>query len=210
MGAKRDEDPKSLIAYVFSPDRSGKTPSNVLGASTGTLVVDGYTGYNAVTTPEGRERAGCLAHARRKIFEAMSEHADARDALDFIRDIYVVEHDAKSAGVARTGAHLAMRQAPSKPLMDKLFAWLIERGGLHPPKSLMGRAVRYALANQTELTRFLDDARIPPDNNRSEAALRIAADDVSLCTPSSSARNLERAIVSRNSRRAAGALATAA
>jgi hypothetical protein len=29
--------------------------------------------------------------------------------------------------------------------------------------------------NWTELTRFLHDARIPPDNNRSEAALRIAA-----------------------------------
>jgi transposase len=39
----------------------------------------------------------------------------------------------------------------------------------------MGTAVRYALNNWAELTRFLDDACIPPDNNRSEAALRVAA-----------------------------------
>lgn len=171
----RDDEDKTLVAYVFSPDRSGKTPSAVLGASSGTLVVDGYTGYNVVTTPEGRERAGCLAHARRKLFAALEQHPEAREALDIIRDVYVVEHDAKSRGVSRTSEHLAMRQARSRPLMDKLFAWLKEREGLHPPKSLMGRAVRYALSNQTELTRFLDDARIPPDNNRSEAALRTAA-----------------------------------
>ncbi|MGH7282805.1 MAG: IS66 family transposase [Polyangiaceae bacterium] len=168
-------DPKPLIAYVFSPDRSGKTPSAVLGASSGTLLVDGYTGYNVVTTPERRERAGCLAHARRKLFAAMEQHLEAREALDIIRDVYVVEHDAKSAGVARTSEHLAMRRARTKPLMDKLFAWLKEREGLHPPKSLIGRAIRYALSNWTELTRFLEDARIPPDNNRSEAALRVAA-----------------------------------
>ena len=37
--------------YRFSASRSGETPSEVLGNSTGTLLVDGYTGYNAVTTP---------------------------------------------------------------------------------------------------------------------------------------------------------------
>jgi len=44
-----------------------------------------------------------------------------------------------------------------------------------PAQELDG--IRRALRPQqrTELTRFLDDARIPPDNNRSEAALRIAA-----------------------------------
>jgi transposase len=166
---------RHVIAYAFSPDRSGTTPSRVLGSSAGTLVVDAYTGYNAVTTPAGRERAGCLAHARRKLFAAVAQHPENREALDIIRDVYVVEHDAKERGVARSPEHLALRQARSRPLMDKLHAWLLERDGLHPPKSLMGSAVRYALNNWTELTRFLYDPRIPPDNNRSEAALRVAA-----------------------------------
>jgi transposase len=166
---------RHVIAYAFSPDRSGTTPSRVLGSSSGTLVVDAYTGYNAVTTPEGRQRAGCLAHARRKFFAAMAQHPENREALDIIRDVYVVEHDAREHGMARSSEHLAMRRARSLPLMDKLHAWLLERDGLHPPKSLMGTAVRYALNNWTELTRFLHDARIPPDNNRSEAALRVAA-----------------------------------
>lgn len=33
----------------------------------------------------------------------------------------------------------------------------------------------YLLTNHRPLTRFLNDARIPPDNNRSEAALRVVA-----------------------------------
>ena len=39
----------------------------------------------------------------------------------------------------------------------------------------MGKAIRYAIENWTELTRFLGNPKIPPDNNRSEAALRVAA-----------------------------------
>jgi transposase len=50
------------IAYVFSGDRSGQTPSRVLGGTTGSLVVDAYTGYNDVTDVDGRTRCGCFWH----------------------------------------------------------------------------------------------------------------------------------------------------
>ncbi|MFB1485475.1 transposase, partial [Corallococcus sp. RDP092CA] len=40
-----------LIGYRFSLGRAGKTPKDVLGGTRGALVVDGYTGYNAVTLP---------------------------------------------------------------------------------------------------------------------------------------------------------------
>jgi transposase len=164
-----------LIAYRFSVDRSGDTPSEVLGASTGTLVVDMYTGYNAVTGTGKRDRSACLAHARRRLFEALSYAPEARGALELIRDVYVVEHDARAAGVAGTHEHTRMRKARSAPLMARLKALLEEQRPLHQPKGPMGTAISYTLNNWTELTRFLDDARIPPDNNRSEAALRVVA-----------------------------------
>jgi transposase len=53
---------EQLSAYVYSSSRSGETPKNVLGNSKGDLVVDGYTGYNQVTTPDKRRRSGCNAH----------------------------------------------------------------------------------------------------------------------------------------------------
>jgi len=166
---------EKLIAYVFSSSRSGQTPSTVLGASAGTLVVDMYTGYNEVTSTGGRTRAACLAHVRRRFFDAIPYAPEARAALEIIRDVYVVEHDAKAEGIARTDEHTKLRRARARPLMDRLHTWLDERKDQHPPKSPMGSALRYALNNWTELTRFLDDARIPPDNNRSESALRVVA-----------------------------------
>jgi transposase len=164
-----------LIAYVFSSSRSGETPSTVLGASAGTLVVDMYTGYNEVTSTGGRTRAACLAHARRHLFDALPYAPEARVALELIRDVYVVEHDAKAAGIARTPEHTILRRARARPIMDRLRAWLDERKDQYPPKGPMASAIRYARGNWEELTRFLDDARIPPDNNRSESALRIVA-----------------------------------
>lgn len=166
---------EKLIAYVFSGSRSGETPSTVLGASAGTLVVDMYTGYNEVTSTGGRTRAACLAHSRRRFFDALSYAPEARTALELIREVYIVEHDAKAEGIARTDAHTRLRQARSRPIMDRLYAWLEERKDQYAPKSPMASAVRYALNSWEELTRFLDDARIPPDNNRSESALRVVA-----------------------------------
>ncbi|WP_370052150.1 transposase, partial [Corallococcus sp. AB011P] len=49
----------------------------------------------------------------------------------------------------------------------------------------MGQALSYALKQWDALTRFSSDARLPLDNNRSEAALRKAAMGVSLCVTSS-------------------------
>jgi transposase len=164
-----------IIVYRFSPNRSAETPSAVLGDSKGVLVVDMYTGYNEVTRTKHRERAACLAHARRKLFDALSAVPEAKTALELIRDVYVVEHDAKTAGVVRTIEHLRMRQARSKPLMGRLHALLTEEKTKHLPKGPMGKAISYILGNWKELTRFLDDVRLPPDNNRSEAALRIVA-----------------------------------
>ncbi len=166
---------ENLVAYRFSADRSGRTPKAVLGGTKGTLLVDAYTGYNAVTDVDGRERAGCLAHVRRKFFEALDSEPEAQHALDLIREIYVIEHDARKAGIVRTAEHARLRWERTLPLMDKLYLWLVNRRDLDPPKSRMGRAVRYALKNWQALTRFIRDVRIPPDNNASESALRVVA-----------------------------------
>jgi transposase len=89
-----------LIAYRFAEGRSGETPRDVLGGSEGTLVVDAYSGYNRVTDVDGRSRAGCIAHVRRKFFDAhVTGVVDAKTALDLILEIYRVEHEARARGI---------------------------------------------------------------------------------------------------------------
>src|SRR5690606_19029546 len=124
----------NLIVYRFSPSRSGKTPRDVLGTSQGTLLVDAYTGYNSVTGVDGRERAGCLAHARRKLCEARDAGDGVAGALELIQDVYRVEHEAKEQGIAQTESHLDMRKKRATPAMEKLKAWLDDREGAHSPK----------------------------------------------------------------------------
>jgi transposase len=165
---------RELVVYRYALSRSGDVPKEVLGQSQGRLVVDQHTGYNAVTKPGGRVRAGCIAHARRKIFE-QSEHPETKEALDLISAIYRVEGDAKNAAIAGTDAHLALRREHSRPLFAKLLRWGHRHRRSFEPRSGMGRAIRYLLRNFRELGRFLRYASIPPDNNIAEASLRRVA-----------------------------------
>ena len=172
----RDEAEKEIIAYVFSRSRSGETPVRVLADTIGKLLVDGYSGYNKVTLPGGRERAGCLAHLRRKFFDAQSAAPDAaRRAMDFILEVYRIERAALDADLLGTPEHLAMRQTRSRAVMDEFKAWLDAERPRHPPRGPMGEAISYALGQWNALTLFLTDAHLPIDNNASERALRVAA-----------------------------------
>jgi hypothetical protein len=68
-----------------------------------------------------------------------------------------------------------MRRTHARAAMDLFREWIFDQQGRHPPKSPMGEAVRYALNQWNTLTAFLDDVRIPVDNNASERALRVVA-----------------------------------
>jgi len=163
-----------MIVYEFASSRSGQTAVRVLGDSTGSLQCDAYTGYNYVTKPGRRTRAGCLAHARRKFYEAR-EFPEAAEALDLIRELYVVERQAKSAGILGTAQHLALRTANSRTPYAKLL-WLGRRiRRAHAPRTKMAKAANYLLANFEELGRFLRDPVLALDNNKAEASLRRVA-----------------------------------
>ncbi|MCP3105290.1 IS66 family transposase [Myxococcus sp. K15C18031901] len=164
-----------LIGYRFSLGRAGKTPKDVLGGTTGALVVDGYTGYNVVTLPEGRTRVGCWAHVRRRFFEALPTAPEARETMDLILELYRVEAQARDAGVVGTAEHRVLRQESSAPILARISTWLAVQTPRHPPKSPLGQALSYATKQWAALTRFAEDPRLPLDNNRSEAALRKAA-----------------------------------
>ncbi|QDE72459.1 transposase [Myxococcus xanthus] len=95
--------------------------------------------------------------------------------MDLILELYRVEAQARGADVVRTAAHRALRQLHSAPVLARLHVWLEEQTPRHPPKSPLGQAISYALKQWAALTRFVENERLPLDNNRAEAALRKAA-----------------------------------
>jgi transposase len=75
----------------------------------------------------------------------------------------------------RRAKHLALRQTKARAAMTAFLEWVATEKGRHPPQSVLGQALSYASNRGDTLTRFLDDARIPVDNNASERALRVVA-----------------------------------
>jgi transposase len=168
--------PKPLIAYRFAPSRSGDTPKKILGGTQGALVVDGYTGYNAVTQVDGRTRVGCHAHVRRYFWNAReTARAEADEALGFIRDMYRLDADIIATVERGSAEHLKLRRTAIGPVREAFKAWLDQKQASVLPKSPLGVALRYTLNQWDVLGAFLEDAKRPLDNNPAEAALRRVA-----------------------------------
>jgi len=161
------------VVYCFSPNRSGETPKAILGDSSGVLVVDGYTGYNNVTVPGCRTRAGCNAHARRKFVDIDDD--DARKMISHLDEVFRVERDAARDDVVGKAAHLELRKTRSRPAMEAIKTWCDDNLDMHAPKTPMGTAIRYFRNQWEPLTVFLDDVRIQPHNMISERLLRVIA-----------------------------------
>ena len=182
-----------LVLYDFTTTRSATGPSRFLPGFSGTLLTDGYSGYEEIVKSEGLIRAGCWAHARRKYYEArLDDRGRCGQMLKLIQDLFKVERKATEAiekstdpgvdqGASGTTApvkhfgadeHLALRKAESKPLIDKIRtcaeAWSLEV----LPKSSVGKAVSYMLNQWKPLNAFLEDSSLPLDNNASERAMR--------------------------------------
>jgi transposase len=164
----------SLTGYRFDLTRGGDVPIAALGDSRGALLCDDYRGYDPITKKGTRVRCGCIAHARRKFFEA-GDVAEGHEALELIGGMYRVEHEAERRGIVGTAEHLELRRDVSRPLFIRLLFLARELRGNNGPKTLLGRAANYVWRNMRELGRFLSDARIRIDNNLAENALRLVA-----------------------------------
>ena len=164
-------DPQPGVVYDFCTGRGAQFPFQFLTGWTGTLVRDGYAGYDKTLLLNDRFDAGCMAHARRKFDELVKANASAvaGQAIQRIAWLYRVEADARDLS---TEQRLLMRQLRSQPLCDELHVWLkLERGRV-PDGSAIARAINYSLNRWAALTRFLLDGDVPIDNNHLENQMR--------------------------------------
>jgi len=75
----------TILYYQYSMGRAkAETPDVVLKGFAGTLLTDGYGGYNPVEGVHDATRAGCMSHCRRKFFEALDNYPEAKAVLDWI------------------------------------------------------------------------------------------------------------------------------
>jgi hypothetical protein len=156
--------------FHFTLDRGRDGPKYFLKDYRQVLLADAYGGYNGVVAGNEITRAGCWAHARRKIVEAEKAAPDiAREAIEMIRLLYAVE---KQAAALPAPERLDQRQKQSAPMLiqlrQKLLGWKEQLLPKHP----MAEAVNYALSQWTELNAFCFDGAVPIDNNISEREIK--------------------------------------
>ena len=159
------------MVYDFCTGRGSQYPYNFLGQWSGTLVRDGYIGYEKALLLDGRFDAGCMAHSRRKFDELFKANASpvAAQAIQRIAWLYRIEADARDLTAEQ---RLKMRQERSRPLCEELHIWLqLERRRV-PDGSGIANAIDYSLNRWAPLTRFLLDGDVPIDNNHLENQMR--------------------------------------
>ncbi len=169
--------PNRIILFDYYPTRHSDVARHLLSGFAGTLVTDGYDGYNAVVRENGLVHAGCWAHARRKFDEAIKARAKgkqsktgkAHKAVALIGKLYQIEREIKERSADE---RLHERQLKSKPIIDELRGWLEQSLPQVAPQSLTGKALNYLHNQWPKLVRYLDDGRIPMDNNAAENAIR--------------------------------------
>jgi len=156
--------------FDFALTRAHAAPKAFLGEFDGTLLTDGYTAYRSLP---GITHAGCMAHARRKFDEAMATSpVIAARAVALIGKLYQVEDKCKSmdADSRRTA-----RQRESTGILLRLRLFLEQEKHRVMPQSKIGGAITYALNQWDALCRFVDDGRLPIDNNAVEREMKAIA-----------------------------------
>lgn len=155
------------VVHVICGDKSAATFTALVGNYVGTIVCDalGTHGAGARASPS-IILAGCHAHCFRKFEEALPDHPEAAKALAWIGELYAI--DARAEGDPVRLAEL--RRTESAAVLAQFKSWLYEQASL---KTLsIGNAAAYVIANWDRLTRFVDDPRIPLDNNATERGIR--------------------------------------
>ena len=112
----------------------------------------------------------CWSHARRVFYELRETFpSDAKLVLDLIGRLYDVER-AIPPGELFDEVRRTARDQLSRPLINELQSALVGIRTL--PGSLLEKAAQYIASRWSGLTRFLEDPRIPLDNNATERGLR--------------------------------------
>lgn len=185
-----------IVMYDYQPGRGGKYPQQFLEGFHGLLQCDGYQGYNKV---EDVLVICCMAHCRRKFYEALpAERKKAIKLLDIhspeaLKEPAIPEQDLDKYIPAEIGVaycnnlfylerkfkdlspdeRKANRLDQEVPILNNFFTWVKT---LNPTKgSKLDKAVNYTINHEDSLQTYLSDGRAELSNNAAERCAKAYA-----------------------------------
>ena len=178
-GASGTGPPIRLFSYA--PSRSGETAQALYaGISRGSVLMsDGYEVYAQVAQAHELVHLGCWAHCRRYMVEALDalpKHARTPDKpaaqfLTLIARLYAVESHAQDNN-SSASERLRCRQQHSVAVLGQIQTLLLAHLHTVVPGSALGKALHYLSAQWPKLSRYVENASFPIDNNPCENSIR--------------------------------------
>jgi transposase len=170
---------KEAVLFRYDESRSHNIPLEFLKGYRGWLQTDDYAAYGTALRKireadkdgVGTKHILCWAHARRgfvKAWDATKSPA-AKEAIDFIREIFALEDLRKEYSVK---GFAKQRANKAEGIFGRFKPWLVKLAAETPPGNLLGKAVAYAIDNWELLIRYVEDPLLTPSNNRAENAIR--------------------------------------
>jgi hypothetical protein len=164
-----------LVLFDYRRGRGREGPETMLKDFRGYIQTDGYAGYNIFKSYPDITVLHCMAHARRKFHEALSNDKDrAGHALEQIQQLYAIERTAKGEGIIGD-ALTAYRKEHAVPLLEGMEQWMKQAYTEVLPKSAIGKALEYALIRWKELSLYASNGLLHLDNNPVENSIRPVA-----------------------------------
>ncbi len=161
-----------IVSFEYRESRAGDFLKERLRNFSGTVMSDGYAGYEHLKGSDGIALAACWAHARRRFFKA---HELAKSSpgpihvLEEIRKLYRLEKELHDVGPPKRKKR---RRTEAIPILEELKAFLDRESLSVVPTGRYGSAIRYTLGLWDRLVVYAQSGVVPIDNNGSENAIR--------------------------------------
>ncbi len=165
------------VAFNYEPTRSGKSANVIFDNFSGILQVDGYTVYEAIGKRKDITLTYCMAHSRRKFYDAKDNAPEvANYVLEKVQFLYALEEHCRKENF-NFQQRLYIRQEKSIPILKELEEYLLEKTADRTilPKSLIRKAIDYALPRWKGLSAYAHDGELEIDNNLVENTIRPIA-----------------------------------
>lgn len=167
---------KKLVYFDYQPGRGEKHTIGILKKFTGVLQTDGWQVYeNIAAKQSGITQICCLAHARRKFFEAKKYDEDlAGFALTKFNALYDIERRCKEENYSFEQIR-ETRQKEAVPILNELHMWMVAQYKTGLPSAPLSQAIAYSLERWDRLRYYTTDGMLHPDNNPVERSIRPVA-----------------------------------
>lgn len=163
-----------LVLFDYNASRGKIAPGKFLEGYSGHLQTDGYSVYDALNN-ENLILVACMAHARRKYFDAQeNDKVRATWMLEKIKILYEVEEKARNEKLNHEERR-ELRKKESKLVLDEIKIWLNENQLKVLPRSPIGIAINYMAVRWQKLILYIEDGKLEIDNNLLENEMRPVA-----------------------------------